>query len=217
MASVVEAKDRDSIEPVQEVDVMRSIAPLRAAKIGYIVMSVLFCLLGVALLIWPNLSISLIGIIAGIMLIVFGLVKLAGYFTRDMYELAFQHDLAFGLLLIVLGVMLLVQPNRAMSFLCLILGVSIMADGLFKVQTAFDAKRFGVRSWWLILTLGVIAGGIGIVAAFHPAQSARVLTVLLGISMLAEGALNLSVALCALKVVRRYKDNVIEAEFEEDK
>ena len=192
---------------------MRSIAPLRAAKIGYIVMSVLFCFLGVALLIWPNLSISLIGIIAGIMLIVFGLVKLAGYFTRDMYELAFQHDLAFGLLLIVLGVMLLVQPNRAMSFLCLILGISIMADGLFKVQTAFDAKRFGVRKWWLILTLGIIAGGIGIAAAFHPAQSARVLTILLGVSLLAEGALNLSVALCALKIVRRYKSGVIESEF----
>ena len=55
---------------------MRSIAPLRAAKIGYIVMSVLFCLLGLVLLVWPNLSISLIGIAAGIMLIVFGLVKL---------------------------------------------------------------------------------------------------------------------------------------------
>ena len=86
---------------------MRSIAPLRAAKIGYIVMSVLFCLLGLVLLVWPNLSISLIGIAAGIMLIVFGLVKLGGYFTRDLYELAFQHDLAFGLLLIALGVMLL--------------------------------------------------------------------------------------------------------------
>ena len=72
---------------------MRSIAPLRAAKIGYIVMSVLFCLLGLVLLVWPNLSISLIGIAAGIMLIVFGLVKLGGYFTRDLYELAFQHDL----------------------------------------------------------------------------------------------------------------------------
>ena len=130
---------------------MRSIAPLRAAKIGYIVMSVLFCLLGLVLLVWPNLSISLIGIAAGIMLIVFGLVKLGGYFTRDLYELAFQLDLA-------VGVMLLAQPSRAMSFLCLILGISIMADGLFKVQTAFDARRFGLRNWWLILALGIIAG-----------------------------------------------------------
>ena len=64
---------------------MRSIAPLRAAKIGYIVMSVLFCFLGVALLIWPNLSISLIGIIAGIMLIVFG-INLLGDFLRDEFN-----------------------------------------------------------------------------------------------------------------------------------
>ena len=194
---------------------MRSIAPLRAAKIGYIVMSVLFCLLGLVLLVWPNLSISLIGIAAGVMLIVFGLVKLGGYFTRDLYELAFQHDLAFGLLLIVLGVMLLAQPSRAMSFLCLILGISIMADGLFKVQTAFDARRFGLKNWWLILALGIIAGCIGVVAAFRPAGSARVLTILMGVSMMAEGLLNLSVALCALKIVRSRKPDEIEIELDE--
>ena len=113
------------------------------------------------------------------------------------------------------GVMLLAQPSRAMSFLCLILGISIMADGLFKVQTAFDARRFGLRNWWLILALGIIAGCIGVVAAFRPAASARVLTILMGVSMMAEGALNLSVALCALKIVRSRKPDEIEIELDE--
>ena len=196
---------------------MRSIAPLRAAKIGYIVMSVLFCLLGLVLLVWPNLSISLIGIAAGIMLIVFGLVKLGGYFTRDLYELAFQHDLAFGLLLIVLGVMLLAQPSRAMSFLCLILGIAVAVDGWFKVQMALDARRFGLRSWWLILTTGVLTGLIGLVVAFRPTASAEVLMMLLGVSLLAEGLMTLCVTLCAVKIVRNQQPDVIEAEFEEHK
>ncbi len=194
---------------------MRSIAPLRAAKIGYIVMSVLFCLLGLVLLVWPNLSISLIGIAAGIMLIVFGLVKLGGYFTRDLYELAFQHDLAFGLLLIALGVMLLAQPSRAMSFLCLILGIYV--PGRRPVQGADGLRREALRPEKLVADSGAgnHRGCIGVVAAFRPAASARVLTILMGVSMMAEGALNLSVALCALKIVRSRKPDEIEIELDE--
>lgn len=173
-------------------------------------MSSLFCLLGVLMIALPRLSISFIGIAAGVMLIAFGIVKLIGYFSRDLYRLAFQYDLAFGILLLVLGVLLLINPGSAVNFLCLILGISIMADGLFKLQTAFDAKRFGLPAWWLILVLGVFASAVGVIATFHPAQSARILTILLGVSMLAEGALNLSVAIFAVKIIRNQQPDYME-------
>ena len=194
---------------------MRSTKAVRIAKTGCIVASVLLLALGVLLIVLPDLSISLVGIVAGAMLIALGILKLMGYFSRDMYQLAFQYDLAFGLLLVALGVLLLMQPNRAMHFLCLIVGISIAADGLLKFQTALEARRFGLGSWWLIMALGILAGVIGIVTAFRPAQSARVLMVLMGISLLAEGALNLCVSLCAVKIIRAAQPDVIEAEFEE--
>lgn len=194
---------------------MRSTKAVRIAKTGCIVASVLLMALGVLLIVLPDLSISLVGIVAGAMLIALGILKLMGYFSRDMYQLAFQYDLAFGLLLVALGVLLLMQPNRAMHFLCLIVGISIAADGLLKFQTALEARRFGLGSWWLIMALGILAGVIGIVTAFRPAQSAQVLMVLMGISLLAEGALNLCVSLCAVKIIRAAQPDVIEAEFEE--
>ena len=134
----------------------RSIHSIQAAKISYVVMSVLLCALGVVLMIWPGLSVTAIGIASGVMLIVLGLVKLLGYFSRDLYRLAFQFDLALGILLLVLGCVILSSPDRAMSFLCLILGIAVAVDGWFKVQMALDARRFGLRSWWLILTTGVL-------------------------------------------------------------
>ncbi len=194
---------------------MRSTKAVRIAKTGCIVASVLLMALGVLLIVLPDLSISLVGIVAGAMLIALGILKLMGYFSRDMYQLAFQYDLAFGLLLVALGVLLMMQPNRAMHFLCLIVGISIAADGLLKFQTALEARRFGLGSWWLIMALGILAGVIGIVTAFRPAQSAQVLMVLMGISLLAEGTLNLCVSLCAVKIIRAAQPDVIEAEFEE--
>ena len=38
------------------------------------------------------------------MLIVYGLIKILGYFSRDIYCLAFQFDLAFGVLLAAVGI-----------------------------------------------------------------------------------------------------------------
>ena len=129
---------------------------MKTAKIGYIVMSVLFCVLGVVLLFTPGVSALWIGRLLGIGLILFGAIKLVGYFSRDLFRLAFQYDLAFGLLLMVLGIVTLSHPGDALSFLCVMFGIPVLADGLFKIQIAMDSRQFGIRNWWLVLVLAVI-------------------------------------------------------------
>ena len=191
---------------------MRSVTPMKMAKTGYIVMSVLFCLLGAALLLLPDVSVLWIGRLLGVGMIVFGAVKLMGYFSRDLFRLAFQYDLAFGILLMVLGAVTLGHPSDAMSFLCVMFGIPVLADGLFKIQIAADARRFGIRSWWLVLALAVLTGIAGIVLVFRPDAGVRVLTALMGLSLLTDGALNLSVALCTVKIVDHQQPDVIETD-----
>ena len=195
---------------------MRSVAGMRTAKIGYIVISVLLCAMGILLIVWPELSASVIGIICGILLIVFGAVKLVGYFSKDLYRLAFQYDLAFGILLILLGVIMLVRPGGLMDFICIVLGLSILTDSLLKMQIAVDAKQFGLNKWWLILLLSVIAGIFGLVLVLRPTSSASVLMVLLGITLLSEGLLNMSTAITAVKIIKHQQPDVIEVEYRED-
>ena len=185
---------------------------MRAAKTGYIVMSVLFCLLGAALLFTPDVSALWIGRLLGVGLILFGIIKLVGYFSRDLFRLAFQYDLAFGLLLMVLGVVTLSHPGDAMSFLCVMFGIPVLADGLFKIQIAMDARRFGIRNWWLVLALAVLTCLAGAVLVFRPDAGVRALTALMGLSLLCDGVLNLSVALCTVKIVDHQRPDVIETD-----
>ncbi len=96
---------------------MRSVVPMKTAKIGYLVISVLFCVLGIVLIAAPGTSVVWLGRLLGIGMIVFGAIKLVGYFSRDLFRLAFQYDLAFGILLIALGIVTLARPGGAMSFL----------------------------------------------------------------------------------------------------
>ena len=155
---------------------MRSVTPMRAAKTGYIIMSVLLCVLGVVLFVWPGVSVAVIGELLGIGMIVFGAVKVAGYLSRDLFRLAFQYDLAFGVLLMALGIVTLTHPGETIGFLCVVYGILVLSDGLFKVQIAVDAKRFGIDRWWAILLAAACAGVLGVLLVLRPGEGAQALT-----------------------------------------
>lgn len=194
---------------------MRSVGPMRAAKTGYIIMSVLLCLLGVALLIRPDASVRLIGRLLGIGMILFGAIKLAGYLSRDLFRLAFQYDLAFGILLMALGVITLANPDETIGFLCVMYGILMLADGLFKVQITLDAKSFGISRWWAILLAAAATVVLGVLLVLRPGDGAQVLAMLLGASLLVDGVLNLIVALLTVKIIKHQRPDVIETdEFE---
>lgn len=188
----------------------RCTIPMRVAKTGYIVMSLVFCAAGAAFIARPDLSAGLIGRLLGAAMILFGAVKLVGYFSKDLFRLAFQYDLGFGLLLIALGVLVLIRPAQVLDFIFTALGVVVLTDGLYKVQIAVDAKRFGISTWWLTLALAVTAGAVGLALVFRPWDSARLLTILLGAALLAEGVLNLCVAVSTVKIVNHQRPDIIE-------
>ena len=194
---------------------MRSVAPMRIAKIGYIVVSILLCIAGGLFIVRPDVSVSGIGITVGAAMAVFGVIRLIGYFSRDLYRLAFQYDLEFGILLIILGLVVLFRPDNFMNFICIAIGVVILLDGLFKIQIAMDSRRFGIESWWLVLVMAIFTGVVGAALVFDSARGAEILTVLLGVSLLSEGILNLYTVISMVRIIRHQRPDTIEAEFYE--
>ena len=183
---------------------------LRFAKIGYIVLSVLICLLGLTLVAVPDFSVSLLCWLGGILLTAFGCIRIVGYFSRDLYRLAFQYDLAFGILMIVLGLVLILRTDAMVHILCLLLGLSVLADALLKVQIAIDARAFGIRRWWMILATAVVTGFVGLLLLLRPAAGAQVIMVLMGISFLGEGLMNLTTVLCAVQILKKQYPKIID-------
>ena len=191
---------------------MRSVTPMRIAKIGYIVMSVLFCLAGVLFIAMPEISAKIIGICIGISMILFGTVRLIGYFSKDLYRLAFQFDLEFGILMMILGVTVLFNPENLMAFICVAIGISTLLDGLFKIRIALDSKQFGIKSWWLILALAIVTGVIGVFLIFDSATGSELMTVILGLTLLSEGILNLSTVISTVLIVKNQAPDIIETD-----
>ena len=89
---------------------MRSIA--KAAKNSGLVISALMCALGILLIIIPGFFAEVIGIVLGIAVLVFGCSRLFAYFSGNPFRIALRADLAFGIMLIALGIIFLSHPRR---------------------------------------------------------------------------------------------------------
>ena len=173
----------------------------------------LLCFFGVLLIVKPEISLAAFGLFTGIVLIIFGIIKIVGYLSRDLYRLAFQYDLACGILVIALGIMVILEPNDVIETICIAVGITFLMDGLLKIQISIDAKTFGIRQWWLILSVALLTVVIGVLLVFRTSGSVRALMVLLGISLLADGIMNLTTVLSTVKIIHhQYPDRTIEEE-----
>ncbi len=195
---------------------MRSTKPMFTAKIGYIVMSALCAIFGIALVIGnKNLILSDFGTLIGVFMIVFGAVKLVGYFSKDLFRLAFQHDMASGLLMAIIGVFVLFKPDEAANYIHIILGVLAAADGLLKIQISLDSKKFGISLWWLIFVVAILCCCVGLGLLFRPGEFLRLMTLFVGILLMTEGVLNLLVVVFTVKIIKHQKPDEINDESEE--
>ena len=173
---------------------MDDLKQLKLVKNIYIVMSLLFCVLGIFLMAKPKSSVKMLCVLMGVMLILYGAIKISGYFTRDAFCLAFQFDLAFGILLMAVGVIMIARKNFAVDL--------ILADALFKIQMSVDAKRFGLALWWQILLIALVTGVIGVLVFIRPFEAAATMMALVGFSILLEGILNLWVGILTIKIIK---------------
>lgn len=179
---------------------------IKAAKAGYVAASLVFGVLGVVLLTVPEASPDILCSALGAVMVFFGVVKIIGYLSRDLYRLAFQYDLAFGILMLTLGVIMLFHIKGIDLLFHTVFGILLLADGLFRIQLSVDARAFGLQRWQMILGLAVAAGILGTLLVLHPVGDEALVRKLLGIAFLFEGALSLCVALCAVKVDKKKTD-----------
>ena len=189
---------------------MEAIRQLKIAKNGYIIMSLLFVILGICLIIWPDCSLKLFCTLIGIMLIAYGCIKIVGYFSKDYYCLAFQFDLAFGILLIAVGAIIIARREQVVNLIFAIFGILTLADALFKIQMSMDAKRFGLSLWWRILVVAVLTGILGVLLLIRPFDAAEIMMILVGVSFLFEGILNLCVAIYTIKILENRRTDIID-------
>lgn len=137
---------------------MKRLDIVKEMRIIHTAVSLLLILSGVFLLAWPEIGKTIVRYLIGANFLVLGVVRILGYYSNDLYRLAFQYDLALGSFSVIFGVLLAISPDTLQSALPYIIGMYVLMDALLKLQTAFEAKAFGMKHWWgLLLSSAVLS------------------------------------------------------------
>ena len=172
-------------------------------------------LTGLDLLIFPGqLNVTARYVVAGMCALV-GAAKMLGYFSNDMYRLAFQFDFAMGLFMFVLGVLMFIFQSASENFLPLVIGLYAMIDGMQKAQIALDGKKFGISMWPLILGTALVLTLVGIATAVNILKEFAPAHIMLGVALAADGCENAWVTSYTVRV-RATKKNLLDLLEEDD-
>ena len=152
----------------------------------YLLEGVLLVVAGVVALIWPYVASVALIFLLGWILIVSGVVQGIGLIgAKDVPH--FWLQLVSAVLALLIGILLLRNPNAGLLIMTVLLIVYFFVEGISKVIFAMNIRPF--VGWLWVLLSGIVGLLLGAYLwANMPVASEWVLGVLLGIQLIVEGA-----------------------------
>lgn len=161
---------------------------------GSILISLCEIAVGLLLLFDPVRFTSGIIVALGALLAALGAASVVKYFTTEPRQAAREQRFAKGLFLLGAGLFCMLRYNwfiLAFPALTVLYGAGLMLVGFVKIQRAVDMLRMKREMWFIAAisaALSLAAAGIVLV---NPFESATVLWVLIGLTLVAEAACDL--------------------------
>ena len=132
--------------------------------------ALLTIIMGIVLLLLPNATNKVVGIIVGIIFLIEGINSVYKYFHREGAKL-YNLNLIFGVLYALLGVVIILYPFTVVEFVTVCLGIYMIINGASKVNYALWLKRGNEESWLITLATGILIAIVGILVIFNPFAS----------------------------------------------
>jgi uncharacterized membrane protein HdeD (DUF308 family) len=150
-------------------------------------------LLGIMALVWPHVTLAVIGAIFGVYLLVSGIMQLVAAFGTHLD--ASLRVLAFisGAISILLGLFCFRGAFESILLLAVWIGIAWLFRGIAQLAAASSDPGMPARGWQLFSgVVGIIAG---VVVLASPFSSIHLLTVFAGIWLLVTGVVEIATAL----------------------
>lgn len=189
---------------------------LKKLKTNVVISAVLCILLGIVLVVWPDISMQIACAAIGIVLLVGGIVRLVQYFVVRDGSMYAQMNLIMGIVLAVVGVWIVLKPDKVLAIIPIIIGIVIVLHGLNNLQQAITLYKDSYDKWWIALILGILTVGFGILLICRPFAALDTVVVLIGIFLIYDGLSDIWIVSRIYKTAKELKQEaealVVEAE-----
>lgn len=175
---------------------------------GEFASSVLFAIIGILLIVWPEQIIKMISTIIGIAIIILGIFGIIRYFRNN--ERTFNFDLMYGIICVIAGALIVTNTKVVASFLPVIIGIWMIGNSVIKIQYAMTLKDYNSNNWLTIMIVSVLTLACGILFVFNPFKGATLLTQTLGIALFAYAVVDIVNSCILKKNMKKFSKQVKE-------
>lgn len=164
---------------------------LKTFKNSYIFTCIIYMIVGLVLLFFPEMSLKVVCVILGIFILLYGLLKIAAFFRNKADGFPFRFDLIIGIIFSVIGGFLLLRHEIIVSMFPVVMGTYIIFDSFFNFRQAFMLKNAGYLNWWSMLILALVMILLGAVMLFNPFKTVSMTVMFIGLIFLFRGISNI--------------------------
>ena len=156
-----------------------------------LVISISFLLIGLFLLIKPDITISIISYTIGGVLLLSGVYSCYKYFTFVGIENIFNFNLVYGVLLVIASMFMFIKPNALATLFPIILGIWIIVNSVTKFQYALLLRKAKEEDFVYTIVISVLTFLWGVVLLINPFESVLTITKVIGVFIIIYAVLDI--------------------------
>ena len=154
---------------------------------SYLIVFVAETIIGILLLINPDIFTNTISYICGGILLTFGILKLIAYFRGDNFET----EILMAILLCASGVFIITKPDFIFKILAFFFGIYILGQGIYSIKGALLIKEYNKDNWTAPMVVAVLTTIVGLIIVLNPFGSIKATLKVLGIALIFSAAFSI--------------------------
>ncbi len=163
----------------------------RVIKTNRMAGALIWVILGVILLVWPDSSMITLSQLIGLVLTVMGAGMIVLYFWNHDGLLTSYLQLAIGVIVGAVGMWIFLKPTQLVELIPTIFGIIVVISGLSDLSQTFTLGRQKYDRWWVSLLFAIATLVLGLALIFKPFGIARFITRVIGVVLIFNGASDL--------------------------
>lgn len=179
---------------------------------GELLIAIILCVVGVCFIGYPLETMKTGSYIIGFFTLVGAIVQAVNVLADKKRGFGFAIKITTAILTIIAGAVCFIIPEQVARIYPMFIGLFIVINGSFKLQTVTNAKRYSLKMWWFLLIFVAITIILGfmVIRIQVPEDSIRGFTILLGASLFICGVCNFFSLFYFPKILKRATKEVLE-------
>lgn len=145
-----------------------------------LISSIILMIIGVLLILQSEITIITISYLIGTLLIAMGAIAIIK-FIKNINNVAREElDIFYGVVTIILGVIVVYNPEAIASIIPIIIGIGIIINSATKLQYALELRESLNNQWKTTVVISIISAVCGVILICNPFKGAVVIMQVIG-------------------------------------